>query len=266
MTRLLAVAAALLVAGLLAGCGDGGPTTIEVAPGQVVEVAEPPKPGKGIVSGIVGDDAVYPLANATIFILGLGLNTTTDANGRFAIVDVPPGIYILEGSKKDHAAAQTTVDVQPGEIARAVLLLPRVPATDPYHTTVQQEAYIEAWAAFIDFSGSNTTLRFELDASTPYTVVLESAWEGSFYTAGATAFDYRLMVANDNREVTAGPAPNPLSLHLDARILPPGKHYFEFRLDPRPDAAVLQATGRLYATVFYNEPAPPQWSILAGDV
>jgi hypothetical protein len=265
VTRAAAVLAALLLSGLLAGCQDKGPTTIEVAPGQVIEVSEAPKPSKGIVSGIVGDDAVYPLANATIYILGLGLNTTTDKNGRFAIIDVPPGIYILEGSKKDHATVQTTVDVRAGEVARAVLLLPRVPPTDPYHTTVQQDGYIELWTGYFRISGENTTMDFELDESTPRTLVLESAWEGTFAstsTGAATPFDFRL--ASNEREVVAGPVPNPFSMHLDARVLPPDRRYYQFAVEPQPDTVVLQASGRLFATVFYNEPAPPQWSLLAG--
>jgi hypothetical protein len=259
-----AVAAALLLCALLAGCGGKGATTVEVAPGQVVELTAPPKPSRGIVSGIVGDDAVYPLANATIFILGLGLNTTTDPNGRFAIVDVPPGIYILEGSLKNHASAQTTVDVQAGEVAKAVLLLPRVPPTDPYHATVQHETFIDAWAAFLRMGGNTSTLDIVLDPSEARTMVLEATWSGTVVATGSTAFDFSLQTS-DNKEVVAGPAGNPFSVHLDARILPPGRQSFLFSVQPRLDAVLLQSEGRLYATVFYNAEAPPQWSMLAGD-
>lgn len=260
-----AVAAMLLLSALLAGCGGKGPTTVEVAPGQVVELTAAPKPSRGIVSGIVGDDAVYPLANATLFILGLGLNTTTDKNGRFAIVDVPPGIYILEGSKKDHATAQTTIDVQAGEVAKAVLLLPRVPPTDPYHTTEQQEVFVDAWGAFMNLGGGNSSeVRFVLDESQARTLVLEATWSGTVIATGDSAFDFG-VVASDEHEVVAGPAGNPFSVHLDARILPPGKRTFTFYVQPRLDAVLLESRGQLYATVFYNAEAPPQWSILAGD-
>jgi hypothetical protein len=255
--------AALLLVPLLAGCQDKGPTTVEVAPGQVIEVSEPPKPSKGIVSGIVGDDALYPLANATVFILGLGLNTTTDRNGRFAILDIPPGVYIVEGSKKDHATVQTTADVQPGEVAKAVLILPRTPPTDPYHSTVQQEAYADFSGFFVVGGSNRTALRVGLDEAEARTLVLEAAWDGTVLANNAEPFDFSL--ATEQREILADTTPNPFSTHVDARVLPPTSRVFEFTHEPRPDTVVVQSGARLFATVFYNAEAPPQWSILNGD-
>jgi hypothetical protein len=252
-----------LLAGLLAGCQDRGPTTIEVAPGQVIEVTEAPKPSRGIVSGIVGDDALYPLANATVFVLGLGLNTTTDKNGRYAILDVPPGIYIVEGSKKDHATVQTTADVRAGEVAKAVLILPRTPPTDPYHTTVQQEAYADLYGVIAINTGNSTTLRIGLDEAQARTLVLEATWDGTVLANNAEPFDFRL--STEVREIVADTTPNPFSTHVDARVLPPQSRLFEFTHEPRPDTIVLQSSARLFATVFYNAEAPPGWSILAGD-
>lgn len=258
-----ALAAALVLAVLLAGCQDKGPTTVEVAPGQVVELSEAPKPSKGIVSGLVGDDALYPLPGASIFILGLGLNTTTDKSGRFAIVDVPPGLYVVEGSKKDHATTQTTVDVQPGEVAKAVLLLARAPPTDPYHTTFAQEAYADLATPFVYENSGNMTLPFELDDARARTLVLESAWSGTVYSTEANVLDYWLECGE--RQVLGEAAPNPFTVRVDARVLPPQGRMFHFGEQPRPATVFFQATGHLYVTVFYNEEAPPQWSILAGS-
>src|SRR5688500_7044655 len=206
--------ASLLAAALsciaLAGCsGDPGPVEVEVT-GQVVTVSEAPKPTHGIVSGIVGDDALYPLANATVWVLGLGLSAQTDANGRFAVVNVPAGIYILEGSKKDHATVQTTADVQPGETARAVLLLARLPSTDPYHVTFRQEAFVEFDAAGLAWS-SNTTLSFSRDPSRAVTLVVESAWDGVIQTAEEQPLAYEVQEVG-LRSIAAGRATNPFSL------------------------------------------------------
>ena len=271
--RLRPPASPLLLAGLLcsmvlAGCSQAPsePVEVEVAPGQVVTVTEAPKPTHGIVSGIVGDDALYPLPNATIWVLGLNLSAKTDGNGRFAMVNVPAGIYILEGSKKDHATVQTTVDVQPGETARAVLLLARVPSTDPYHVTFRQEAFVEFRTAGLSYNSANTTLTFSLDPSRAVTLVLESTWEGVIQSTEPQPLSYELQEVG-LRSIVAGRAPNPFTLHVDARILPPGHDRFLFSVEQSSlePTVMAQAHGELLATLFYNEAAPPGWSILNGD-
>jgi hypothetical protein len=258
----------LLCAVALAGCsGDTGePVELEVAPGQVITVTEAPKPTHGIVSGIVGDDALYPLPGATVWVLGLNLSATTDSNGRFAIVNVPAGVYILEGSKKDHATVQTTADVLPGESARAVLLLQRIPSTDPYHTTYHQEAFMEFAGAGVSFSGTNTTLNFMLDESRAVTLVLESRWDGTVASAAPEPFEFEVQEVG-RRTILEGRMGNPFSVHVDARILPPEHDRFLFAVWPRaPEPTVMvEARGDLFATIFYNEAAPAGWSILAGD-
>jgi hypothetical protein len=264
--RLLATL--LLCSSALAGCsgGDGGPMEVEVAPGQVITVTEAPKPTHGIVSGIVGDDALYPLPGATVWVLGLNLSTTTDSNGRFALVNVPAGVYILEGSKKDHATVQTTADVLPGETARAVLLLQRIPSTDPYHTTYHQEAFMEFSGAGVSFSGTNTSLPFELDESRAVTLVLESRWDGTVASTATEPFDFEVQEIS-RRTIVAGRMTNPYSVHIDARVLPPAHDRFLFSVWARaPEPTVMvEARGDLFATIFYNEAAPSGWSILAGD-
>lgn len=260
--------AVALLAVLLSGCsGDSEePVEVEVAPGQVITVSEAPKPTHGIVSGIVGDDALYPLANATIWVLSLNLSAQTDANGRFAIVNVPAGIYILEGSKKDHSTVQTTVDVQPGGTARAVLLLTRLPSSDPYHVTFRQEAFVEATAGGLIWSADNTTLSFSLDPSRAVTLVLESAWDGVIQSTQPQPLAYDLQEVG-LRSIVAGRASNPFTLHVDARILPPGHDRFLFTVETgfMEPTVMAEAHGQLFATLFYNEAAPPGWSVLAGD-
>lgn len=266
-----AAAAALLLAALaLAGCANGGPggtVEVEVGPGHVVEFEEPPKPSHGIVSGIVGDDALYPLPEATVIVVGMGLTGVSDKNGRFAILDVPTGLYILEGRKKDHETVQTTVDVQPGEIARAVLLLGRLPPTDPYHTTVQQDAFVEFAAPLFGAIGRNTTLEFSRDPSRAVTLVAESTWEGTIQSTVDKPLTYTLE-ERDLRVIVTDAAANPFVLHLDARILPPEQDAFRLTVEPRwsDPVVMVQARGQVFATLFYNAPAPPGWSILAGNV
>lgn len=263
--RALIAGLAVLFA-LLAGCGEKAQTQVEVA-GQIVELEEPLKPGNGIVAGIVGDDAIYPLPGAVIRIMGLELSATSNDNGQFAIVDVPPGIYILEGSKKDHKSVQTTVDVQPDKVAKAVLLLERVPPTDPYHITFPHEGHVELGGAYGSGGlNSNTSFGFSLDDSQAVTVVLESKWTGTFVATGQREPLVYTITDVGFRIIAEDEATNPFVLHLDARVLAPHKLFTVSIEQNRPDPLVVyQAHSKDFVTVFYNEPAPPGWSILDGS-
>jgi hypothetical protein len=261
--------AAVACAAVLAGCSGGadeGPVEVEVAPGQVVTVSEAPKPTHGIVTGIVGDDALYPLPGATVWILSANLSATTDANGRFAIVNVPVGIYILEGEKKDHSTVQTTVEVAPGETARAVLLLARLPPTDPYHSTFHREAFVEFTAGGFVLSGNSTPLDFERDPSRAVTLVIESAWDGIIQSTESEPLKYEIQELG-LRSIVGGRAANPFSMHLDARILPPDHSQYMFSVQPETleTTVMAESHGDLFVTIFYNEAAPAGWSVLNGD-
>jgi hypothetical protein len=259
--------ALVLVAVGLAGCSQAeAPKEVEIAPGETVTVSEAPRPSLGTVSGIVGDDALYPLAGVEISILGLNMTTTTRSGGQFVLVNVPAGLYILEGELKDHATAQTTVDVQPDKVARAVLLLARLPATDPYHTTFKQDAFVDLSVGTL-FVGSyeNVTMEFTLDPSKAVTLVAESKWDGTIETLDGKPLSYDLQ-GTDLRSIMADSAANPFSLRIDARVLPPRQDQFTFTAGPRDlgPQVMLESTGTLFMTIFYNEAAPDGWSMLAG--
>jgi hypothetical protein len=258
-------AAAAVLAPLLAGCSSAPPPqpVVEVVPGQTLTVSEAPKPSKGTVSGIVGDDALYPLKGATITILSLNLSATTTAGGQFAIVNVPEGIYIVEGSLKDHATVQTTVEVEAGKVARAVLLLARLPPSDPYHTTFKAETFIEFQVADAGFVGDgNQSLTFTLDPSKRMTLVGESTWSG-IETTDPTPLQFHLQ-GLDLHDILVGDEPNPFSVHLDPRILPPGPDEFRFGVGPKPFSPIVlvQSRGTIFMSVFYNEAAPDGWTML----
>jgi hypothetical protein len=265
-SALLAACAVLVAATALAGCSGSGPREVEVAPGEIVTVTEAPKPQAGTVSGIVGDDALYPLANVQVTIVGLNMSATTKAGGQFAIVNVPAGIYILEGELKDHATTQTTVDVQPGKVARAVLLMARLPPSDPYHTTFKAEGFTEFGAGDINVLGDgNFTVEVQLDRSRPATIVAESKWDNLQTTDDQPLwFDLRTPAFE---EIVSGPAANPFVTRIDPRILPPGRSLLDFEVRVKTLAPVVAAQSHdtSFVTVFYNQPAPDGWSVLAGS-
>jgi hypothetical protein len=109
-------------------------------------------------------------------------------------------------------------------------------------------------------------LSFNLDPSRAVTLVLESTWDGVIESTEAEPLTYDLQEVG-LRSIVTGHAANPFSMHLDARILPPGHVRFLFSIEPDAfDPTVMaEAHGDILATLFYNEAAPPGWSVLNGD-
>jgi len=266
-SRVAWAALALLTLLLLAGCSAApAQPVVEVAPGQTVSVSEPPKPTLGTVSGIVGDDALHPLPGVAVTVLSLNVTATTGSGGQFAIVNVPEGVWIVEGSLKDHQAVQTTVEVEAGKVAKAVLLLPRLPPTDPYRTTFKADGYVTSDLNGLLFGHANATVSFQLDHARAATIVAEARVDG-LTSLDPQPLDYSLQPPADPRPVLEGPAANPLLLRIDPRVLPPGRADWDFQVvlkDLAPTVAV-QAHQVTVVTVFYNQPAPDGWSMLAGS-
>lgn len=65
----------------------------------------------GTLEGVVVDAAIRPLAGVTLRLEPGGLNQTSNANGRFAFVDVQPSDYILSASKAGYLPKKTPVHI-----------------------------------------------------------------------------------------------------------------------------------------------------------
>jgi len=69
---------------------------------------------EGSVSGTINGPDGKPLANATVT-LSNGMSTTTDADGRFELKDVPAGTYTMNITKDGYLAMTKTVTVSAGQ-------------------------------------------------------------------------------------------------------------------------------------------------------
>src|ERR1041385_898113 len=100
--RALPVAALCCTAMLLAACTK--------------PPAQAPEPilgaGRVALSGVVVDDAIRPLAGATVTATDVGVNATTDKDGLFLLA-VPPGEHVLDVQHAGFGGLRQTVSVPP---------------------------------------------------------------------------------------------------------------------------------------------------------
>jgi hypothetical protein len=98
----------------------------------------------GGVRGVVLDETVRPIKEATVKILDTGAATKTDATGAFIIDGLAAGGYILEVAHPLYATKQTATNVVAGvtdpDIVRVTLV--RVILEDPYLLTIKYDGYI----------------------------------------------------------------------------------------------------------------------------
>ena len=88
-------------------------------------------PTGGIVSGAVTDAATgEPLPGANVQIVGTALGAATDVDGRFELLDVPPGRQDLRVSFVGYASETVSVDVSEGERTLVDVALAAAAAVD----------------------------------------------------------------------------------------------------------------------------------------
>ena len=138
-----ACAAAALVALALAGCSDGGGD----APDDGLEATAT----TGVLRGLVVDDAIRPLANATIVLTPGGLALHSDADGMFGADGLAPGMYLLAATKPGYQAAQGSAEVAADVSEPRIVKLQLAADTSyvaPYFEQYTFEGYIECSTGF----------------------------------------------------------------------------------------------------------------------
>lgn len=96
----------MLVLVALAGCSDDDALAAE----------EREHASKGAIRGVVVDQAVMPVADAQVVVVGQGvtLNTTSDDKGEFVFAFLEPGAYTVTVSKQYYLGLQGVALVQAG--------------------------------------------------------------------------------------------------------------------------------------------------------
>jgi TonB-linked SusC/RagA family outer membrane protein len=85
--------------------------------------------GTGTITGTITSDAGQPVAGVQVFLVGRGLGTTTDTDGRFTIRGVPPGTYQLRAQRIGFTPRSTQVTIGTGQSVNADLALTQLATT-----------------------------------------------------------------------------------------------------------------------------------------
>lgn len=260
------LALGILVAVLVAGCGNkaSGANQVRFADGESVslDLPEEQKPDEdgfvGAVSGVVIDDAVYPIPGASVAIVGRPLQAVADGDGLFSFLDIAPGLYTVQATKEGHATGLGTLNVKAGEVTKAVLMAPRLPYQAPYHVTHAFEEFRSA--SPLDGTRYHVV---PLDLQ-PAGGVLESLWDGLQPTVQDPLQYVATPESNATRRLAAS-GPNPLRVDLAADWFPPDEYAIRVQVVPTQLTLPADAAGRTFVTLFYVEPPPADWSFVGGD-
>ena len=84
------------------------------------------RPASGTIDGLVTDASLVSLADAAASILGSGIRVVTGVNGRFRILGLPAGQYVIVVHRLGYAPASTVLQVAEGDTLRPSFALARV--------------------------------------------------------------------------------------------------------------------------------------------
>ena len=170
----LLLALTVLVA-LLAGCTQGGSPDEALPPADFTDLELEATATTGVIRGIVVDDAIRPIAGASVLLTpGDKTATSTDA-GTFGFDALEPGTYFLKVERAGYNATQTSTEVVAGlsEPPITKVLLSKNPATAPYIEALQFNGFLSLGVAIgITSVGTtiNPTLSESLDDTSIWTV------------------------------------------------------------------------------------------------
>jgi hypothetical protein len=84
------------------------------------------RPASGAIDGVVTDASLMALPDATASILGSSIRVVTGANGRFRILGIPAGQYILVVHRLGYAPSSMALQVAGGDTLRMSFTLERI--------------------------------------------------------------------------------------------------------------------------------------------
>ena len=295
--RALATLPLLMVA--LAGCSGGEePPADELTPADFEELELQATETKGLVRGVVVDDAIRPIAGAQIDLRGgeTTKSTESSADGLFGFDGLDPGTYFLQVSRLGFKTTQVSAEVVAGvaepPITR-VLLVADLSFVAPYYEQYIFEGFMECSAGGAAGGGyvylnacsasneafpNDKTFESYVLGGYPAWVQSEMIWESTqaVSTSMAHNFAYPSAGATDGWQDQSAEGPSPLLNTMDnvtAKEYLEGEEFeegdnltlsmriFTRATDGTGPALTFQQRFTVYTTVFYGYLPPEGWTL-----
>jgi hypothetical protein len=240
----------------MAGCGGG-----------TDEPGDPTGPSTGTVAGRVLDDALNPVADVQVRVLGTDLVATSDASGAYRIEDVPVGPVRLVASAAGYSTQTQSGTVALGQALEVEFHLTSAPARIANHNTVRFDGRIACGLPQGLGCGSVSEEdlprhRFEVGSGLAG-IVFEVEWTPQVQGTSTTLrVDATASTASACGEVIgSAQGPSVLRLQLDEGFPIAGGHQCAL-VYPAEDAPVADQEYTLYVTLFYFGPPSPEFTAI----
>jgi hypothetical protein len=279
------LAASVVVVALLAGCSDGADR--EDGSGFQLQAVDNTEHA-GSISGVVVDDAIRPVANANLTLLGMDTTTTSDDGGLFVFPDLAPGLYtvsvapIPEGERR-FLGIQATAEVVAGETAKVRIVLPSDVTPQPYHVTLAFDGFFQVGSGFVDEVLTLAVYNHTYGPVTMPSLTCTCLWGFSSDEQVQT-----FVVDLAHTDTVPPPAPefwtfslqsdvdgsgnalwfcydNPCLAHVPGENFSAEARNFTVHVWSDPSWVAVQQSFELFVTMFYAAPAPEGWSFIAQE-